>query len=518
MEGKKDVIDYQSRDWKYWKSLFISLKNKYEILSEKYSKLEKTLNLEKQRQKIDEMNIKLLRDRMNKMNSSPSQQVYHATSSSNEFDTNSSSGHAEKRLFETFLIFSCDNEEVSKIYSYSPSDLPSCINLDILSYFLIQPEYSRSSCPFPLTPELSTIRDVFSLLYPKVTRDNNSFVFTLKVPDSKSPTSSNKDLLYGCCVQVSDILQSSLHHSTLTYCLLTFCPSFDLHFQVLYRVIEIQRNERISELMKPEHLFLDFQEILSLSSFKSPSNEVIYVLQSLTGFSVQPHLSIKVDLSDSQSIEYEFPNELSLIDALWPCVLVFSLLSFEEVMLCITCCLQECSVVFKSENLAYLSSCVLGLHVLIKPFKWTHVISPILPEQIKEILNCDLPIIAGVTFEIEKTKKKVLWADLASEFKADFEVVSPDYSALAQNCRGDYEKLYKKATYQPTQAQEIACYRIVVQVRKFLSEIAEKISDQGRFNGSLYDDGKNQSDKEFLIRLSRTQIFEDFFRESCQNN
>ena len=93
MDSIKDVVDYLSTDWVYWKSEYLRIRKRFDELNEKFAKMEKELNLERQRIKIEELNIKLLKDRMNKINPSisPAGKVHHMASSSNEFESNSSS-------------------------------------------------------------------------------------------------------------------------------------------------------------------------------------------------------------------------------------------------------------------------------------------------------------------------------------------------------------------------------------------------------------------------------------------
>ena len=57
----------------------------------------------------------------------------------------------------------------------------------------------------------------------------------------------------------------------------------------------------------------------------------------------------------------------------------------------------EQSVVFISSNLNYLSSCVLGFQCLMRPFRWPHLISPVLPDQYIGLIEAPIPLIVGIT-------------------------------------------------------------------------------------------------------------------------
>ena len=514
MDSIKDVVDYLSTDWVYWKSEYLRIRKRFDELNEKFAKMEKELNLERQRIKIEELNIKLLKDRMNKINPSisPAGKVHHMASSSNEFESNSSSvksGSDRIHLFESFFLLSSDTDD--SIFTYFPFETIQNISTEVLLNFIFNEPITETS--------VNSLQDLFSILYPKIYRDKNSFIFTIKGlgTETKSAKIPNRDLLYGCCVKLSDIHPRSQLSVQVCYCILTYVPCFDLHFEVLYKIIEISRTERINEIMKPEHLFDDFESLLDIASEKFLSNEAQFVLQSFANYTIQPLLSIRIDITESQSIEYEFPSDLSMIDTLWPCIVTFSILSLDQIIQCLSCLLQEYSVVFKSSNPAYLSSCVLGLHSLIRPFKWNFIITPILPEQISEIIASDLPVLAGVTYDIGKFDKKGLLVDLGCGLLTDFQVDLPDFEKLKESCKADYDKIYGKGMFVHNQGQEIACYRIIMQIRRFLQEIAERFGDVGKFDRNKVNAviGKSlELEKSFLMRFSKTQIFHDYFYEN----
>ena len=56
----------------------------------------------------------------------------------------------------------------------------------------------------------------------------------------------------------------------------------------------------------------------------------------------------------------------------------------------------EKSIVFVSESLGLLTSVVLGLYNLLRPFIWPHVIVPVLPTNLFEILEAPIPILVGI--------------------------------------------------------------------------------------------------------------------------
>lgn len=67
--------------------------------------------------------------------------------------------------------------------------------------------------------------------------------------------------------------------------------------------------------------------------------------------------------------------------------------------------LLERKVILFTENISILSSCVLGLQTLLYPFEWQHALITILPQNLAEICQAPIPVLAGmlepITFEIE---------------------------------------------------------------------------------------------------------------------
>lgn len=67
--------------------------------------------------------------------------------------------------------------------------------------------------------------------------------------------------------------------------------------------------------------------------------------------------------------------------------------------------LLERKVILFTENISILSSCVLGLQTLLYPFQWQHALITILPQNLTEICQAPIPVLAGmlepITFDIE---------------------------------------------------------------------------------------------------------------------
>lgn len=67
--------------------------------------------------------------------------------------------------------------------------------------------------------------------------------------------------------------------------------------------------------------------------------------------------------------------------------------------------LLERKVIMCSDNITQLSSCVLGLQTLLYPFQWQYTLVTVLPQQLIEICQAPIPVLAGmlepIKFEID---------------------------------------------------------------------------------------------------------------------
>lgn len=516
-------VDDLVEDWKYWKEMYYDVALKYKLLMKKYEETLEKLFTEMEKTKMDAFTIRELRERLKKLNAYPplskknSGSSHHAQGSS---DLDSISSYAKvkesignTKLYEAFLILSGDSEEANIIYAYSNSDILQLINSKIINDFIFPTQMSGKNL------EIHSISELSVILYPNFIRDTNSFVFTLKGNSSSSIKidsipNKNKELLYCCCVVTEDLQvkeTSRVESSYLCYCILTYCPCFELHFDVIYRLLSIKRIERTNKVMELESTYT-LQHLLDILKEKGPSSEEIYVLETYGVYNIQPSLNVRIDISEVEPVEYEFPQDLSMIDTVWPCPVLFSLMKFSDLMTCIFALLQENSIVFMSKSLGVVSSCVLGIQSLLKPFTWAYVISPILPEQIKDILQAPLPLLVGVPFVIDKQSGEILYVDLDKGTMTDKHVPMPYYNALAEKCRKDYGFFAGRTCYTPTDIQQVACFRIIDSIKMYLQDLGERLSKSPDAVGEAARKA-DANEQEFFKRFTQTQTFLRYYSE-----
>lgn len=223
--------------------------------------------------------------------------------------------------------------------------------------------------------------DVHEVLRPHQKREGNSFVFTLKSSgkEDKFPFNNianrEKELLYCCCVIIEDLStdqNAENSHIILPkcYCIVSYCPTFELHFEILFKLLSIKQIQRLSNISEKERSPYNRGSIESVFQIQNLiSDEEIGLLQDYYNSShFSPNANINIGLLSIDDFKYTVPADLTVLDSSWFCPLLFSLLDFKDFFWILSALMHEKSVVFVSKNLDHVSSCVLGFHALLRPF------------------------------------------------------------------------------------------------------------------------------------------------------
>ncbi|CAG9319379.1 unnamed protein product [Blepharisma stoltei] len=383
--------------------------------------------------------------------------------------------------------------------------------------------------------------DVHEVLRPHQKREGNSFVFTLKSnsTEEKFPyenmANSEKELLYCCCVIIEDLSTDQQIENThiiipKCYCLVSYCPTFELHFEILYKILAIKQIQRLSSISERSPYNRGSIESVFRKQ-RMISDEEIGLLQDYyTNYSLIPTLQIMINLHSINDIYYSLPSDLSLLDSSYFCPLLFSLLEFKDFFWLLCALIQEKSVVFVSRNLDYVSSCVLGFYSLLRPFNWTHLLTPILPESLKDVLEAPVPLLVGLpTAPQSYTNKKyshIIWVIL-DEPKISKRILRTNAISksvkepFANNLKNVLSVPYKKFTgrvcYTPSSDQKNAYDGIIDEIGRYWQSILELLPRQpSRLESKYLDieelgkiliDNAPSGDVKFLEKVVSTQIF-----------
>lgn len=210
--------------------------------------------------------------------------------------------------------------------------------------------------------------DLNEILYGQssLARNSNFFIFTLKAQDKGQSVSShwtqaNKDqlVMYCVCLKYDDLLVTDegqwAYQKCL--CLITFHPCFELHFDVLTKLLALKRLNRMS-VIADQKATLSFKFLgKALKGSALQGEEEHLLAQYLRVPPQQPGEVVNIPLTTMESIVYAFP-EYQAMDVEWCCPPFFSSLRFQDLFWLVCAVLLEKSVVFTSSNIGLLTASV----------------------------------------------------------------------------------------------------------------------------------------------------------------
>lgn len=318
----------------------------------------------------------------------------------------------------------------------------------------------------------------------------------------------DKELLYCCCVVQEEVLCSKSgenYSQPRCYCFVSHCAAFQLHFQVLFKLLDLKNLYTEDSQLINDEMFGLLEEYAENYNF-SPSSNVFINLQSV------------------DSIEYSFPFDLSNLDSQWFCPLMFSLLELSDFFWLLCAAMQEKSIVFVSQKLDRVTSCVLGLVSLMKPFKWSHILTPILPNSLFDILEAPVPFIAGVKKppdNLLSAYSHIVWVLLDEKNKilklgkVQKQVKVPYANNMLSYLKLPYSKFAGEECLVPNLEQKECTKRILGEICKYWKEILgllppvlpdQKVLDLDHINIVLMNKA-NPLDQNFIRKLIETQLF-----------
>ena len=263
---------------------------------------------------------------------------------------------------------------------------------------------------FPIGAEARKLKlsgsasDLNGVLYSQVPskRNNFCFVFTLRAeePQGEPPhpdlPNAEQELLYFVCIKIDDLCVDSNGNEWVVpkcYVIASFIPSLELHFDFLRSLLLIKRLYRTNLIASDNH-----DGILSLVEHECCFDEISQLNCYAECENLAPNKELEIGIPKIELIKFNCPSDLSIIDLVWLCIPLFTSLKFQDFFWLLSAVLQEKSVVFISSNIGLLSSCVLSIHALLRPFKWPNLMVPIISNSLRELLEAPIPILAGLPY------------------------------------------------------------------------------------------------------------------------
>ena len=234
------------------------------------------------------------------------------------------------------------------------------------------PEFAYpAGCTARLLSLSESASDINELLYGQASlvRNSNFFVFTLKAKDQNKQVSpswrdANKDRLslYCVCLKYDDMVMTMdgqwVYQKCL--CLVTDHPCFELHFEVLTKLLAIKRLTRMNVLASQKSGATYSLTALS-RIFKSTDelkDEEKFLLEQYAQLSpLEAGQRITIPLNTVDSVNYVFPPVTEL-DVEWCCPPFFSSVRFQDLFWLVCAVLLEKSVVLTSSNTGLLTASV----------------------------------------------------------------------------------------------------------------------------------------------------------------
>lgn len=331
---------------------------------------------------------------------------------------------------------------------------------------------------------------------------SNCYIFTLRAesgvrgaPEQFRLPNEDRQVIYCVCLKLAKVIgeyREWVHEEV--YCLLTYLPLFEVQFAVLKALASVRRECRPVEVLSPE-------ELVILNCAKDYGG-------------VFPEHTLRLPVL---SAEFTLPSDLSYIDVQWLCTPLFSALALKQVFTVICAVLQEKSVVFYSQDLGLLSSCVLACQALIRPFKWPYVALPIIPHNLNELLEAPVPLLAGTNArDLYKDSAHILFVQL-DEPEAFYKLQT---SELLLNEVREPQTLYRqvmKHSKCPGSGTEKHCLVLAQLLREYFWGLLEQVPASLAHNSTGLSQHLSArtapEDHSFLENLLQTQLFSNVLEE-----
>lgn len=201
----------------------------------------------------------------------------------------------------------------------------------------------------------------------------------------------------------------------------TFYPFSQLFEQLLTNIffqIQVLKIKSIDDAQLDGKI--DLNQLEKFDGASNLSVEIAYftsTLNRMSQFSVSNDFGkkITIDLPNGAQLNYQYPSikNAFLVDSETYYNHVFSIFCFEDFLFVLFALIHEHSIIFVSEKLSTISSCINTFLTLIKPFQWQFPRIYSLPEDCLLMLNSPIPIISGLNLSCEN-----VLSDIIPEFES----------------------------------------------------------------------------------------------------
>ena len=220
-----------------------------------------------------------------------------------------------------------------------------------------------------------------------------------------------------------------------------------------------------------------------------------------------------LNLQSVPSIEIEI-TDVSVMDCEWTCPTLFSVMEFDDFFKVLCAVIHEKSLIFVSESLDRISSAVLAVIGLIRPFKWHHLACTVLPDSLRDLLDAPVPFIVGTLHCPVQMAKHAVWVNLDDRKVVVGEQSEPFGGNLKEHLRIYYSVFHRDASEEEKREAVSMFIKIL---RGYWTELIDKMPAMINSRDSEYVtidsirrsilESSRKADYPFMEQLVLTQSF-----------
>lgn len=398
---------------------------------------------------------------------------------------------------------------------------------------LINSAFPFGICCKSLNFDDSITSQVNEVLYHSHYRNGNSFITIMEnyydLSHSPELAPIEKKTLFGCFVVFDDIKTEEIlnNHYIVPhcYCILTYFPSFELHFDVIYRLLAIKRAIRFNNSQQ----FIESGDMSALLGCDRLSSEELGFIENYYDYFsdclFEKNMRICIPLQSVESIDYTFPSNYTHLEKLWFCPLLFSVIELKDFYYIFCALLQEKKVMLYSQNLDILTSCILGFLSLLSPFKWRHFIAPLFQDNLADQVKSASSFFIGAFREVPSCilDSEFFYMNLDTGVMEKnshvyhneyFNVEFPSSRILTEEIDHDYAIMREGICYSPSETQLESSKNIISAIENFITWIISELTNYCNTNNILDFQVYQQiiaahagDDRYFLSNILNTEMF-----------
>eukprot|EP00026_Physarum_polycephalum_P003351 Phypoly_transcript_03361.p1 GENE.Phypoly_transcript_03361~~Phypoly_transcript_03361.p1 ORF type:complete len:700 (+),score=107.38 Phypoly_transcript_03361:131-2230(+) len=250
------------------------------------------------------------------------------------------------------------------------------------------------------------------------------------------------------------------------YCFISRFPFIQLHFHVLFSIIERERLLLLACYSNDKTYARDVQSNLATS--------IVEYYYNYKKVDPGPYISLLLPSipGDQKQERFYCPADDARLLAGWGLFYVFDKVAVEDILLMFSFIMQEQSVLVVCKQPGVLSAVIITLVSLLKPFYWQCAIVPILPKKLMSAIDSPVPFFMG----------SCILPPVDTLWQHDFLLVDLDQHNIIKPSRAvpplpGYQKLYDTISFHKQQFHNLQQAPLQHRKYKFIEDILNTFRD-----------------------------------------